>query len=169
MEDEILQDELPSPPSPAENSTIEDTLDASLLTDVPKLGEAMPAGTYAFRLDSFKEAWTTKNSKTGEDLAKEDQQPYFAVQWKCQQEPHVGRVVFENIPWVRTQDAKDANNFESPRRAEAKKTLNNRLPRAKEIMEAAGFTPSGNFGFKQFLGSNPELKLQDRPPEQVEE
>jgi hypothetical protein len=163
MNDELINDELPSPPvgtsdvDGAAAAPIDDSLDASLLTDVPKMGEAMPVGTYAFRLDSFKEQWTEKDYKTGEPLL--EKQPYFALQWKCQQEPHVGRVVFENVPWITSTDAKAANDPQNPRRAEARQTINKRLPRAKEIMEAAGFQPSGQFGFKQFLGSNPELKL----------
>ena len=165
MNDELLQDELPSPPPGEEGAAlvsapIDDSLDASLLTDVPKMGEAIPVGTYAFRLDSFKEGWTTKNYKTGEDLTEGESQPYFALQWKCQQEPYVGRVVFENVPWVRRDTVQDAANAQSPNRAEARKLINNRLPRAKEIMEASGFQPTGTFGFKDFLGSNPELKLQ---------
>jgi hypothetical protein len=164
MSDELL-DELPSPPASEgtvgdlQTQPIDDQLDASLLTDVPKMGEPMPIGTYVFRMDSFKEQWTDKDWKTGLDLTEEQKQPYYALTWKCQQEPHVGRVVFENVPWVKGSDARDANSQTSPRRAEARSILNNRLPRAKELMQAAGFTPSGQFGFKDFLASNPEMKL----------
>lgn len=156
MEDELLVEDLPSPPATQE--AISDEIDAALLTDVPKMGDAIPVGTYAFRLESFKEAWTSE--KDGKKLKEEERQPYFALIWKCQQEPHVGRVVFENVPWLRKEDVKDAADQASPRRGEARKIINNRMPRAKEIMEAAGFNPTGNFGFKSFLGSNPELKLQ---------
>jgi hypothetical protein len=158
MTDEYTTDDLPSPPLASQ--PIDDTLDPTLLTDVPKMGEAIPVGTYAFRLDSFTENWTTKDYKTNQELAPEEQQPYYALQWKCQQEPHVGRVVFENVPWVRREDTKAASNPSDPRRADARKILNNRLPRAKEIMEAAGFTPSAGMSFKQFLQTNPEIKLQ---------
>jgi hypothetical protein len=163
MEDELMNDELPSPPSGGATGTamaIDDQVDASIFDGVPKMGDAMPIGTYAFRLDKFTEEWTVKDYKTGRELAPEEQQPYFALQWKCQQEPHVGRIIFENVPWVKSADAKAAMDPQNPRRAEAKTLINNRLPRAKEIMEAASFQPTGNFGFKQFLGSNPELKLQ---------
>lgn len=166
MEDELLQDELPSPPhagAAAVSEPIDDTFDAALLTDVPKMGEAIPAGTYVFRLDSFTEEWSKSEwfkDGTSRELAPEEREPYYRLLWRCQQEPHTGRVVGENVPWVKASDVKDANNPNSPRKAEARKVINNRMPRAKEIMEAAGFTPTGQFGFKDFLKSNPEMRLQ---------
>lgn len=166
MSDELLNDELPSPPpesvggsAEGESTPIADTIDASLFQDVPKMGEAMPVGTYIFRLDSYTEHWTSEDYKTGRKLEESEKQPYFSLQWKCQQEPHVGRVVFENVPWVKPEDVRDAANPASPRRAEARKILNDRLPRAKEIMQEAGFTPSGQMKFKDFLGTNPEMKI----------
>lgn len=162
IEDELIEDELPSPPSGAAAEGFDDSFDASLLADVPKMGDALPVGTYDFRLEKFEESWKTKEyDKQGNerDLPQSDWQPYYKLQWKCQQEPHTGRMVFENCPWVRPQDVSDANT-ESPRKAEARKLINSRMPRAKEIMEAAGFTPTGSFGFKQFLATNPEMKLQ---------
>lgn len=166
MDDELMYDELPSPP-PGEASVkaaIDDAFDASLLADVPKMGEAIPAGTYDFRLDSFTEGWSTKEwhkDGTYTDLPKGEEQPYYRLTWRCQQEPYTGRVVWENCPWVKSQDVKDANS-DSPRKAEARRIINNRMPRAKEIMTAAGFTPTGKFGFKDFLKTNPEMKLQLR-------
>jgi len=156
MEDEF---ELPSPPS-GEAQAIDDTMDASLLTDVPKLGDALPQGTYHCRLDKFTEAWTKEDFETGRELAEHEKQPQFLIQWRCQQEPHVGRVILENVPWVRPEDAKAANDPQNPRRGEAKSIINRALPRAKQIMEAAGFNPTAQFGFRQFLGSNPEMLIQ---------
>lgn len=162
MEDELMNDELPSPPvgGAAEGRAVDDELDASLLADVPKMGDALPAGTYAFRLEKFYEQWSEKDMDTGRVLADSEKQPSFGLQWRCQQEPFVGRVVLENVPWVRSEDAKAANDPQNPRRGEAKAIINKALPRAKQIMTEAGFEPKGNFGFKQFLASTPEMKLQ---------
>lgn len=155
----VEDDEIPSPPAPGEHSgageaeaSFDSNIDASLFGDVPKKGEAIPVGTYKFRLDSYKKMATASGKNIG--------QPYFQLQWKCQEEPYTGRVVFENVPWVSAADVKDANDPTSPRRGEAKKTLNNRLPSAKEVMEAADFKPSGKFGFEEFLAGHPEMKLQ---------
>lgn len=160
MEDELMSDELPSPPQ-GEVRAIEDEIDAAAFTDVPKMGEAIPVGTYHFRLEKFEERWKDKDDK-GNEIPEAERNPYFALQWKCQQEPYTGRVVFDNVPWVRQKDVQDAASQDSPRRAEARKLLNNRLPKAKEIMEAAGFLDAGRgkFNFKAFLGTNPEMKLQ---------
>ncbi len=160
MEDELLTDELPSPPEGQAVPEIDDVIDASLFGDVPKMGDAIPAGTYAFRLEKYEEGWSSTDYKTGRTLSDEEKQPYFSLQWKCQQEPHVGRVVFDIVTWVKTSDVKAANDPQNPRRGEARSILNKRLPKAKAIMEAAGFVPTGQFGFKQFLATNPELKLQ---------
>lgn len=95
-----------------------------------------------------------------EKAAGKKAEPYFAMQWKCQEEPLTGRVLFDNVPWVDAKDVVDANNSKSPRQSEAKGILGNRLVRANSIMAAAGFKPTGQFGFRQFLDSHPELKIQ---------
>jgi len=161
MNDELIQDTdelIPSPPQTG--APIDDEIDASLLADVPKMGDCMPAGTFAFRLEKFTEAWTEEDFESGRKFTDEEKQPLFNLQWRCQQEPHVGRVVFERVPWVRAETIKAANDPQNPARGSAQAIINKALPRAKQIMEAAGFAPTGKFGFRQFLGSNPEMKLQ---------
>lgn len=161
MNPTITDDEMPSPPpvgtaghvegeTPEASFTSE--IDASLFDDVPKKGDAIPEGTYHFRLESFKKKETASGKNKG--------QPFFEMQWKCQEEPHVGRVVFENCPWVSKEDISAAIDPTSPLRQEAKARINRRLPNAKEIMEASSFKPTGKFGFEEFLASHPEQKLQ---------
>lgn len=153
-------DEIPSPPAPdplaghdaGSEATFDDSFDAGLLGDVPKRGDPIPIGTYHFRLAEFKKMQTASGKNQG--------QPYFALQWKCQEAPYEGRVVFENVPWVSVADVRDASDPTSPRRSEAKSIINKRMPAAKEIMEAASFKPTGQFGFAEFLASHPEMKLQ---------
>lgn len=149
-----FDDEIPQAPAGSvdevpfgQEAQFDTSIDASLFDEVPRMGDPVPAGTYHFRLEKYEKRMT------------EEGQPYFALQWNGQQEPIVGRKVFENVPWILPEDAKDAADPSSVRRAEARKILNNRLPKAKEIMEAAAFKPTGQFGFEQFLASNPEMKL----------
>lgn len=141
---DLLDDEMPTAPTTVPVVAIDDTIDASAFDNVPKMGDALPAGVYAVRLKGFS------------DKIADDGQPYFSIQWSVQQEPHVGRLVFDNIPWVRSSDVVSAKAGDP----QAQAILNDRLPRSKAVMSAAEFKPSGSFGFKQFLATNPELKVQ---------
>jgi hypothetical protein len=84
MDDELLT-ELPSPPQ-GEQVQFDDSFDAALLADVPKMGECLPVGTYVFRLDSFSQKMS-KGDPNATDAHKKIPQPYFELRWKCQQEP----------------------------------------------------------------------------------
>lgn len=161
---QIDDDELPSPPAEvvpaASEATFDSEIPAELFGDVPKRGEPIPIGTYEFRLDSFRKFETASGDNKG--------QPNFAIQWKCQEEPYTGRVVFENVPWVKPEDVKAASNQTDPRCSKAQKTLRNRLPAAKEIMEACSFKPAGKFQFEEFLAGHPACKLQLKLKERQE-
>jgi hypothetical protein len=143
----MLDDEMPQAPEAAAGTpqvTIDDQIDASLFDNVPKMGDALPAGVYSVRLKQFS------------DAVADDGAVYFKIQWSVTQEPHVGRVFFDNIPWVSKTDVEQAKAGNP----QAQAVLSERLPRSKAVMEAAGFKPSGKFGFKEFMGTNPELKVQ---------
>lgn len=147
--------EAPAGASAEAAASIDSGAVAGMFDGVPDLGEPIPIGTYHFRLAKYAQKWT---SPTEEEKAKGGlPEPYYAVEWHCQQEPHVGRIHFENIPWVRKEMVTAAAAGDP----NARKYLNNRLPRAKNIMEAAGFKPTGNFDFEtDFLALNPEIKIQ---------
>jgi hypothetical protein len=145
-----FDDEMPEAPNGAVVAagavTIDGGIDASLFDAVPNMGDALPAGVYHVRLKSFSEKVSTDNPP----------QPYFSIMWAVQQEPHVGRVVFDNVPWVNASDVQLA----VAGNPQAQAVLSDRLPRSKQIIKAAEFKPVGKFDFKAFLGSNPELKIQ---------
>lgn len=143
---DMLDDEMPVAPGTgtAPVVTIDDTIDASAFDSVPKMGDALPAGVYTVRLKGFS------------DAIADDGAPYFKIQWSVTQEPHVGRLIFDSIPWVESAGVVAAKAGDP----QAQSVLNSRLPRSKAVMAAAGFKPSGSFGFKQFLGTNPEVKVQ---------
>jgi hypothetical protein len=149
-------DEMPVAPAHDEPSTVAAPIDARIEGDafdeVPRMGDPVPAGVYHVRVRQASGAWS-------DDVPP---QPYFQVQLAIQQEPHVGRVVFDNIPWVRPEDIRAASkaNPNPYERAQAQKVLNDRLPKSKAIMEAAGYKPTGAFSFKEFLDSGPEFKVQ---------
>jgi len=147
MNDE-LTDEIPQAPAEgADGVQIDAELEASDLQTVHKMGEPIPQGTRHFRLRQFQAAKA------------DDGQPYFMLQWSCQEEPYTGRVVFDNVPWVKKEDVYDANH-PGPRQVEARNILDDRLAKANAIMQAAGYKPSGRFNFVEFLGTSPELKIQ---------
>lgn len=142
-----IDDEMPQAPG-AESSTgavtIDGGFDASDLEGVPGLADVIPAGVYHVRLKGFSEK-------------RNDKGPFFGLQWSVQQEPHVGRVIFENyVPWV------DTKTFQSAKAGDpvAKAEIADRLPRLKAIMKAAEFKPVGATDIKEFLGGQPELKIQ---------
>jgi hypothetical protein len=78
--------------------SIDGSYDEDVVNMAPRMGDAIPAGTYHFRLDRFSEGWQDVHDK-GVDPAF-GIQPYFLIFWKCQEEPHVGRTFMEFCPWV---------------------------------------------------------------------
>lgn len=143
-----MSDEVEIPQAPGgETETVEfsDTVDASIFDGVSEQQEALPLGIYHFRLDQC-------NKRTGGD----DKEPYFQTGWVCQEEPHVGRLVIVNISWVSEEVAKAAVAGD----ATAKETVRKRMWKAKQIMSACGYQPSGSFSFSDFAATNPEAKIQ---------
>jgi len=149
-------DEMPAaPPASQEGAAAVEfsgEVDASVFDDVHAGGEPLPQGTYHFRLEAYDKRFADPD-KSG--VA----QPYYALRWRCQQEPHVGRVYFENVPWVREEDVKIATDQRHPLNRQAKQTLSDRLWKAKDLMDKAGFKPTGRLNFEAFLDTNPEVRI----------
>lgn len=152
-----FEDEIPaapqqvSGPEAGQQATFEDTIDPSMFEGVGKMGDAIPVGTYEFRLLQFGKALSkpdpAKNNPGGE--------PYYELTWSCTTEPYVGRQVRENCPWVKSEDTAAAKAGDSA----AKNKIKNRLMRANTIMDACSFKPDGSRNFEAFLSDHPELKL----------
>lgn len=151
FDDEVVA--LPSPAAGAEAAAVDGGFDASLLEGVGLVGEVIPVGTYAFRLDRFYENFNEPNDEKYKELGA---QPGFGLLWICQQEPHTGKTFMDNCPFVNSKTREAAKAGEQV----ALELVRNRLPRAKSIMQAAGYKPSGKFDFKDFLSSHPEIKIQ---------
>lgn len=145
-----MDDDLPAPPVGGTASAEVEIADvpAEAYGTVPKMGDVIAAGTYHFRAHS----WQKANYEDG---------PVYSIQWRAQQEPITGRVVFSNCPWPTAADIKLANdpNVPAGAKVEAQKRVNDRLVVAKAIQEAAGCKP-GSMPFEQFLATNPEMLLQ---------
>lgn len=152
----FVDDEVPAVPSIGGETAavvVDGACDSSLLEGVGLVGEVIPVGTYAFRLDRFFENSNPPSDERYKDLG---DQPGFGLLWVCQQEPHTGKTFMDNCPWVNqvTREAAVGGN------AVALELVRNRLPRAKSIMKAAGFVPSGRFDIKNFFSAHPEIKIQ---------
>lgn len=140
-----FEDELPEAPhteAPAGGPVLYDEVSSEVLGGVPKMGDPIPKGTYHFRLDSYSTGGTA-------------QEPYYMLQWKCQEEPNTGRIAFDIVTWASEDDIRAANDSRHPRCNEARAILNNRLMRAKSLMDACSW--SG--GFKALLDAHPEIKI----------
>jgi hypothetical protein len=169
--DAVKQDEfddLPSAPAGGheEAQAVEAGGDAEMFEGVGKLGETIPNGTFHFRLSQVVAKGSTVPTEqgtkppvpnkysSGEDM---DAQPWFMVEFVCQQEPHTGKRFAEFVGWVSANLRKKAAGGD----AAAKQQLKNRLVRAKAIMEAAGYKPTGAFDLERdFFSTNPEVRIQ---------
>lgn len=149
-----IDDEMPQAPGATQTTTgatggspevaFDGTFDASDFEGVPGLENVLPAGVYEVRLKSYSQK-------------KNDKGPFFGLQWAVQQEPLVGRMIFENyVPWV------DEATLIAARAGDpvAKGVMSDRLPRIKAIMKAAEYKPVGKTDIVAFLATNPELKVQ---------
>lgn len=166
MTEELIDDsEMPVAPAPGDAAVVapvDGAFDGDILDGIPAMGEAIPIGTYHFRLDSYTEGWNEPavDPKTGlakdPDMAAFGRQPYFMLNWSCQQEPHTGRGVTEFAGWCTPQV------FEAAKAGDrtAKKLVASKLFVIKDILAAAGLKAMGNMNIKDFLGGNPELKIQ---------
>lgn len=167
MNDEqvVIDDsEMPSAPSSeaaGEVVEIDGSVDGSVFATVHKEGDALPMGTYHFRLSNYTQGWNEfgkdDKGKTKEpELESFGKQPYFMVNWVCQQEPHTGRQIPpEFVGWCTPELFKAATEGNRS----AAKYVANRLIQALAILEGAEMKPTGSFNFKDFLGTNPEMKL----------
>lgn len=129
---------------------------------VATMGEAIPAGTFHFRLEKFTEGWgealdDNKQPLHFGDGSVVDKQPYFMLDFVCQQEPHVGRRFGEFAPWVSQSVRVKAKAGDKVARG----LLQDRLWKFKSIMDAAGFKPTAAYDLKKdFLSTHPEIKIQ---------
>lgn len=131
-------------------------VDAESYEKTPEMGEPLPAATYHFRLDSYREGWNDPPKPEDKEYAY-GAQPYFMLKWIAQQEPVVGRVFSEFVPWVNDEVVKAATSGDSNARA----VITDRIWKAKSIASAAGFKPAPGQGFnaKTFFSTNPEIKI----------
>ena len=106
-------------------------LDDNELNDVEKLGDLVPAGTYHVRFVKCEK----RTGKT--DAGSFGPQPMYALQMAIQEEPFVGRRVFDNIFWVTPSIVKAMNDSSNPYSGEAKKIYANRLGRWKALKQDA--------------------------------
>lgn len=148
MNPELDDDVLPQAPASTGQAAPVETadVDASVYDSVAKMGDVIPAGTFHFRLDS----WQKANYEDG---------PVYSITWRCQEEPHTGRVVFSNCPWPKREDIDAAKNPTHPDRVGAQQRVSQRLVTAKELQTKAGVKP-GTMPFEEFLNTHPEMKLQ---------
>lgn len=153
---DVMDDEVPAAPAESEAVEVDGTFGADLLSDVPGLMEPFPIGTFHFRLDHYASTQPEPNPEQIQKYGAMAKQPQFQLNWVCQQEPHTGRTFVDFVPWVTPEVVKAARAGDPI----ARELIRKRLPRAKVIMEAAAYKPTGEFDFKEFLGSNPELKIQ---------
>lgn len=151
--------DLPAPPPPGEMPAGENSsegacdaeIDPELFAGIPDTAPVIEKGISEFRIESYKEG---KAAGTDE--------PYFNVTLTCQTEPHVGRKIFDFVPWVKDEVAKDAKNTSSPTCAASRNVLKDRLWKSNSIMKSAKWKPSGAVSFKAFLATNPVVKVQHK-------
>lgn len=157
-------DDMPVAPGAASDAvTVETEGDADMFEGVGKLGETIPNGTFHFRLDAVIAKGATvptdqnKQPLHYDDGSEVDPQPWFMVGFKCQQEPHTGKSFAEFVGWVSAKARTKAKAGDS----QGKELLRRRLVRAKAIMEAAGFKPTGSYDLERdFFATNPEVRIQ---------
>lgn len=155
-------DELPAPPDEGGPSgkgdvtPVSGVISGSLFGDVPKFGDTIPKGTWAFRLDGVMDMWPDQRGDDPEE-ALFGKQPSFMLRWVCQQEPHTGLQFMDWVDWVNEETIKEAIGGHPV----AKSILKKRLMRIKAIMEECGFKPKSNFDIKQdFFNTHPEVNIQ---------
>lgn len=156
----LLDDELPPPPDSGAPSDAQQPISGmmagSLLDEVPKFGDVIPKGTWAFRLDGSLDFWN-EPTKDDPEEALFGKQPAFLFRWVCQQEPHTGLQFMDFVEWANEETIREAIAGHPVARAIVKR----RFMRIKAIMEECGFKPKGNFDVKQdFVNTHPELNIQ---------
>lgn len=156
-----MDDEMPQAPAggaaaaaPVKEFTGE--IEYDVYSKVAEMGDALPQGTYMFRLDSAKPGWSDE-PKPGDKEYGYGAQPYFNVKWVAQEEPITGRAFFEYVPWVSDEVAAKANSGD----AGAQAIVNDRIWKLKTIASASGYKPpaGSKFNPKKFLESQPQVKI----------
>jgi hypothetical protein len=146
---DVLDDEMPVAP-PTEGSTegapqeveIDGAMTAEIVKEAVDMGEPIPVGTYHFKLESYRTGGKANDDGQGVD-------PYFNCQFTCLDPKYTNRKVFSIITWVRKVDF------------QARLKCRNRLGNIKQLQEAAGFNPQGEYNVKSdFLDKSPEVKIQ---------
>lgn len=162
----VADDELPAPPAVAQQAAGDQPaveVSGEVSSDVFDLvtgQEPLPQGTYVFRLDEYRTRMDDA-PKADEDPFGFGGQPAFMVFNACQQEPHVGHNFMEYVTWCTPEVfAAAMGPKDHPKTQAARKLVNSRLWKAKDILEGAGFKPSGKFDFKAFMDTHPEYKIQ---------
>lgn len=132
-------------------------IDADEYNKVPEMGEALPTGTYLFRLDSVKDGWSDE-PKPGDKEFGYGRQPYFNVKWVAEEEPITGRAFFEFIPWISDEVAKAAASGDHT----AQGIVSDRIWKLKTIASASGYkaAPGSKFNAKTFIATQPKVKIQ---------
>lgn len=168
---DVLRDEFDAMPSApgAGAATAPVAIDASgsaeMFEGVPEMGEAIPIGTYHFRLEKYYEGanpvtdgeGSTKTIKQFNDGTLVPNQPWFQLVFVCQQEPETGRQFSDFCPWVEKTVREKAMQGDSVAQA----VLKDRLWKAKSILAAAGYKPTGPFDLKKdVFDTHPEVKVQ---------
>lgn len=155
MTDEIVDDVMPAVPAEGEALPAEGAMSAALFDEVPGMGEAIPVGTFHFRLESRTKGWSDPDPKKPEE-GQFGKQPWYMINWSCQQEPHTGRSTTEFVPWCNKETFDKAASGDKT----AQKIVKNRLYVIKDILAACSYKPVGEFLIEPFLDSNPECKIQ---------
>ena len=151
----VVDDEMPAPPVAGDvpQGEIASEVTGDIFAGVAELGEAMPKGTYHFRLDKTFLNWNSPEK--GSDEERLGAQPNYGILWSCQQEPHTGKTFMDSCPWVNkgTLDAAaKGDGF-------AQQVLRKRLVRAKAIIVATGYPMSSGFSIDAFFAAHPEVKI----------
>ena len=145
-----------APATDAPQAEVDGTFDGSLLAGVANLGEAIPMGTYHFRLDGYTTGWSKPDVKYP-DEARFGNQPYFMLNWSCQEEPHTGRSPGpEFCGWCSKEVFQAAAGGDRT----AMRMVNSKLVVAKDVLAGADLKSAGTMDFKSFLATNPEMRLQ---------
>lgn len=163
---DVLRDEFDDiPQAPADGTPAEvavGDIEGSMLGDVPKMGDPIPIGTWHFRADGYSKGATAQKDKDGNQRKFDDgsdvpPQPWFMIQWICQQEPHTGRRFGDMVNWIDPTVAAKAQAGDSV----ARQLIKNRCVAIKAIQDAAGWKPAGKYNLENdFLSKNPEVKIQ---------
>lgn len=150
----MMDDEMPAPPPAGEQpqGVVASEVPEDIFEGVGELGEAIPKGTYHFRLDRTFLNWHAP--EVGSDEERFGPQPNYGILWSAQQEPHTGKTFMDTCPWVNQKTIEGAAAGDPV----AKSLLRKRLVRAKAIIKAADY-PMAGLKIDAFFAAHPEVKI----------